>query len=249
MSCALFVQISLLVAAQVGLWLGLPKDEQLINNDPVGEYVAHHRASTAADLALNLTDINGLSTSPTDDPARLWALQLELLALAEDLFGPRDPLLQLLPPQFYGDIPIIGFTLDQTGAFAQLSLNGQYYWPTVVYELAHETVHLLDPVVGNANNLEEGVAVAFSLHIQHLYGLSIQVPSMPSYVYALTLVGKLPGDILSAAGRIRREVGRLSDVAPDDLIRLFPALDARIANELSCKFNRDAVPSDSDTSC
>ena len=48
-----------------------------------------------------------------------------------------------------------------------MSDNGRFYWPTVVYELAHETVHLLNPVfLGEANYLEEGVAVAFSLHGQ-----------------------------------------------------------------------------------
>ena len=113
--------------------------------------------------------------------------------------------------------------------------------------MAHETVHLLDPVVGNANNLEEGVAVAFSLHAQTLYGVDVQVPSIPSYVYALTLVDKLPGDILSDAALIRRELGPLIHVTPDGLRGLFPNLDAHLANELTHKFKRDAVPPDSDT--
>ena len=57
------------------------------------------------------------------------------------------------------------------GAFAELSRASECYWPTVVFEMAHETVHLLNPVPGNANNLEEGVAVAFSLRVQPSYGI------------------------------------------------------------------------------
>ena len=103
-------------------------------------------------------------------------------------------------------------------------------------------------VVGMANNLEEGVAVAFSLHVQHLYGVNIQVPSMPSYVYAFKLVNSLSGGAIESARRIRRELGPFSNVTPKDLVTLFPCVDAKLANNLTLKFNRDAVPSNLGTS-
>ena len=168
------------------------------------------------------------------------------LGHCRSLFGPRDCSYKLWDqPQFYEQGPNIRFSIDQDGVWVELSYNGRKYWPTVLYEMAHETVHLLDPVVGSATYLEEGVAVAFSIQVQHLYGVKVQVPSMPSYAHALKLVGKLPGNALSAAARIRREVGRFSNVSAEDLLALYPHLDAKLAMELTRKFDRDAVPSNS----
>ena len=205
-------------------------------------------ASTATQITINITDISKLSTAPIDDPVRVWALQLELMAIAEALFGPRDVSYQLYQPQFYEWGPNVRFTYDGSGVYSELSNNGRRFWPTVLFEMAHETVHLLNPgILGTANYLEEGVAVAFSLHAQTLYGVDVHVPSIPSYIYALELVDMLPGDILSDAALIRREVGRFSKVTPEDLLGLYPELDSHLAVELTSKFDRDAVPSGSYT--
>ncbi len=159
--------------------------------------------------------------------------------MAEFLYGLRDQSFRVFHPQFCENGPNIRIEYVPRGAYAQLSYNGRFYWPTVVYELAHETVHLLNPVErGEANNLEEGVAVAFSLHAQKSFGVNIQGPSMPSYTCALSLIEALPNDPLQSAGRIRREVGRFSDVSADDLVGLFPELDVGVANRLSNKFKR-----------
>ena len=121
-------------------------------------------------------------TNPKDDPKALWSLQLELLALAEFHLGPRDASKKIYPPQFGADYPQVRLTPNEDGAFAKLSRNGEQYWPTAVYELAHETTHLLNPVkLGEASNLEEGVAVAFSIKAQHSYGIRpVQVPTPES---------------------------------------------------------------------
>ena len=249
MNCILIAKIAIILAAQAGLFWGLSKDANRINEDPSGDNIPGFPASTDKQLSQNVMDINRLSTAPIDDPSSLWALQLELLAMAEALFGPRYPSYQLYQPQFYEEGPNLRFGLDQQGVWAEISCNGRFYWPTVVYELALETVHLLNPgLLGTANNLEEGVAVAFSLHAQTQYGVDVQVPAIPSYVYAVRLVDKLPGDILSDAALIRRELGQLRKVTPQDSRRLFPGLDARIAHELTRKFIRDADPTNSGNS-
>ena len=104
--------------------------------------------------------------------------------------------------------------------------------------MAHETVHLLNPIPGNANYLEEGVAVAFSLGVQQLYGVSVQT-SMKSYLYALQLVVMLPGGPFEAGKRVRDRVGALSDATVEVLEELFPSIDEAVLSKLAEEFVRD----------
>ena len=180
------------------------------------------------------------ATQPVNDPAGLWALQLELLAMAESLLGPRDASKKIYQPQFTGKGPQLRNTPDLNGAYVELSRNGQRYWPTAVFEMSHETVHLLNPIPGNTNNLEEGVAVVFSLYVQPSYGISIPV-AMPSYLYARRLVQALPGNPLAAAARVRRQVASLSAATPQSLAELFPEVDGGVLDNLASGFVRGAV--------
>ena len=179
-------------------------------------------------------------SDPREDPSSLWALQLDLLAKAESSLGMRDTTKKIYQPQFTDDGPLIRNTPTLDGAFAELSRNGESYWPTVVFELAHETVHLLDPIPGNTNNLEEGVAVAFSIGVQPAYGVKFQQPTMKSYIDVLQLVCALPGGPLVAGRRVRERVDRLSDATEQDLRTLFPRIDEEVLNKLAARFVRDA---------
>ena len=176
-------------------------------------------------------------TKPRDDPETLWALQVELLSMAEPLLGHRDMSKKVLPARFAHDGPRIRHTPNLDGAFVVMSRAGGGYWPTVIFEMAHETVHLLNPVVGNTNNLEEGVAVAFSLHVQPLYNVNIK-PSIPSYLHAFRLTCKLPGGPLQSAKRIRDHIGALSEVTAQDLQKLFPSVDTVDCLTLAEQFSR-----------
>ena len=88
--------------------------------------------------------------------------------------------------------PRIRNTPSLDGAFVELSRATERSWSLAVFEMAHETVHLLNPIPGNTNNLEEGIAVAFSIHVQPLYGISVR-PSSDSYVHVFQLASLLPG--------------------------------------------------------
>ena len=179
-------------------------------------------------------------TKPLDDPEAMWALQVHLLSTAESILGRRDLSKKIYQPQFSADGPCIRNTPILDGAFTELSRAGECYWPTVVFEMAHETVHLLDPVPGGTNNLEEGVAVAFSLHVQPSFGVCIQ-PSIPSYLHAFQLAQILPGGPLRAARRVREEFGMLNDITLQDLHDLFPSVDEAVLGILARRFERDAV--------
>ena len=183
-------------------------------------------------------------TDPINDPASMWNLQLKLLDMAQALLGSRCQSFKICQPEFGNGGPIVLPSPANDAAWrAVLSLNGRGYWPTVVYELAHETIHLLDPVKNSeVNYLEEGVAVAFSIHAQECFGLKVWKPS-PSverdirYHLAFGLVQALPEGALESAKRVRQKVGRLSDATADDLRDLYDGLEPSIAEKLASKFN------------
>lgn len=177
-------------------------------------------------------------TNPRDDPASLWALQQELLMRAEFALGPRDASKTICRPWFVDDGPHIRNSPNLDAVWVEMSRNGETYWPTVIYEIAHETVHLLNPISGNANYLEEGVAVAFSLAIQPLYGIC-NPTRMKSYQFALGLVGVLPNGPLEVGRLVRERVGALSAATVHDLEDLFPSVDRTILGKLVEEFERD----------
>ena len=162
---------------------------------------------------------------PEDDPQALWRLQNELLILAESLLGPRDSAKKIYQPNFDSDGPHIRNTPNLDGAFAELSPNAAGYWPTVVYEMGHETVHLLNPDLSGANFLEEGMAVEFSLRAMEYYSLPIQQIRDKSYAEALGLVRQLSPNVFAAGKLIRKTIGRLRDADAEVLQRLFPESD------------------------
>ena len=159
---------------------------------------------------------------------------------AESILGPRDSSKKLYQPQFIDGVPHIFNTKNPDGVIVRLSRNGECYWPTVVFEMAHETVHLLNPIPGNANYLEEGVAVTFSLSVQPLYGINVPVPpSETLYILALQLVAILPDGPLEAGRRVRERVGALSAVTMRDLEELFPSVDRAVLSKMAEEFVRD----------
>ena len=174
-------------------------------------------------------------TKPRDDPHALWSLQVELMSMAQSLLGHRDTSKQVYQPQFTDNGPCIRNTPNLDGAFAELSQSAGSSWPLAVFQMAHETVHLLNPVPGGTNNLEEGVAVAFSLQVQPSYGISVQI-SDPCYEHVLQLASMLPGGPLKAARHLRDCVGALSKVTTQDIEDLFPNIDRVVSSKLAEPF-------------
>lgn len=173
---------------------------------------------------------------PQDAPAALWDLQHELLALAEHLLGPRDRSKQIYPPDFHPDGPFLRNTPDNDGAFVQLSQNAAGYWPATIYEMAHETVHLLNPVAGGTNFLEEGIATAFSMYAVQTSGHPQNKIKIEAYADAMALVQSLPPDAFTAARMVRETVGALSAATLNDLANMFPYVERSILCRLSQPF-------------
>ena len=179
------------------------------------------------------------ASPPREHPSDLWTVQLHLLRLAEKSLGPRDASKRIYQPVFHDDGPRIRNTPNLDGAFAELSRNSEAYWPTAIYELAHETVHLLNPKSGVGNWLSEGVAVAFSIYAQRCFSLEPQCIGMQSYRRALELVSELSGGPLEAGRSIRNACGALSSSTKGILEELFPDIAPELLAELTETFVRD----------
>ena len=179
------------------------------------------------------------ASSPGQDPSALWSVQLQLLRLAEDTLGPRDASKTIYQPVFTYHDPNIRNTPYLDGAFAELSRRAEPYWPTLINELAHETVHLLNPKPGDGTWLSEGIAVAFSNYAQRQFKLEPQCVNMASYRRSLELVSELPLDPLAAGRCIREACGSLDNATRSLLETLFPSVDSETLTELCKPFERD----------
>ena len=179
------------------------------------------------------------SATPADeDEKELWALQTFLLTQAEGFFGVKNANKKIYHPTFEGDKPNIVNTPNLDGSFASLSQNARKFWPTTLYELAHETVHLLDPVVGCTNYLEEGFSVLFSIDMSKTYTEHPQAPTDPIYIEALALVTQLSNTPYDAAKMIRNKFGSLGAAEVDGLHGLFPTAQLTLIKKLcsACNF-------------
>lgn len=173
---------------------------------------------------------------PENDPAALWWLQGVLMNWAEQLVGKRNQSKKIYQPAFHENGPHIRNSPSLDGAFVELSCRAKEYWPTTVYEMAHETIHLLDPMAGYTNWLEEGVAVEFSIYAQQMFRLPcIQSPKSGPYREALEMVRSLPDGAFSSAYRIRKALGSLGAVSFEQLCALFPTHDPQSLRRLSEK--------------
>lgn len=170
---------------------------------------------------------------PKDEPVRVALMQEALLSVAEDLFGPRDKAIKIGKAEYHERGPYIQWSADKKSVWTRLSQNASGYWPTAVYESAHEVVHMLNPVVGNANYLEEGFAVAFQHHVAPAFsGVMIKV-GLQSYLEAEVLVKKLHKDVFHAGKLIREHVGAFSKVTATNLATIFPDADRTLLAKLA----------------
>ena len=176
------------------------------------------------------------ASSPGEDPIALWTVQLLLLRIAENTLGPRDASKTIYQPVFADDGPYIRNTPNLDGAFAELSRSAEANWPTAVHELAHETVHLLNPKPGVGNWVSEGIAVAFSVYAQLHFKLEPQRINMQSYSRSLKLVSELPYGPLVAGRSIREDCGALNSATPGILETLFPSVDPQLLTQLCHPF-------------
>ena len=179
-------------------------------------------------------------TAETDSDA-LWKLQEFLLLQCEGKLGEKAWNKKVYHPIFKGNRPHIINDKRGDGAFAALSESAKSYWPTTLYELAHETVHLLNPVVDYTNFLEEGFAVYFAEEMSEIFTPHPMTSKNEGfgayYVRALELVLQLPDPIYDSGKLIRQRFGSLGAVQSDQLSFLFPQLNEKAVSQLTQECN------------
>ena len=163
----------------------------------------------------------------------------EMLCLAEERFGPRDPTYTLLGFEFGGDIPGLWFPGNRRHIVIQLIPKCATDTIGACYELSHECVHLLAPTGGrDANNLEEGLATHFAhwYLVEHLK--TDRLCTIPSYNAARSAVEKLLAIDATIIRRLRDRQPALHLLQPEELIAAVPTLPPDLAAELCEGFIR-----------
>lgn len=131
-----------------------------------------------------------------------------------------------------------GCEVQGNNATLYVGPNATKYEPTLVANLAHESVHLLEATTGRASRLEEGFAVDYELLvIGRLYGpqevqhFEKYLPS--SYIRAREDYRKLLALDPSTAIRIRQTFGKLTGPTCTDLRSVVPTLSRWLAYRLA----------------
>lgn len=163
------------------------------------------------------------TAKPMEDRVHVWTLQKLILSEAEIRFGPMNPAKKLFRPKFVENGPHVINTPSFDGGFAGLSMNAARYWPAFVWELSHETVHLLDPDVAGVPYLEEGFCEFFAIEMATpIKGVPSSRPN--AYVEAEHLVRSTFNSPYDAARQIRERFGRLRDATIQGMCDLFPEI-------------------------
>lgn len=165
----------------------------------------------------------------------------EMLQIAEELFGKRDLCYTPLGIEFYGEIPMVWYPGNCKHIAIRLTMNAAYDCRRSLYQLAHETVHLLSPTGGrNSIYFEEGVATWFSNYYLERIGLPAMSPSVDSYQRVLNLVESYLHKDPFLVKRIRDKQPSFHKMTKKDIRPEFPGLSEKQLKFLVTKFQREA---------
>jgi hypothetical protein len=169
-----------------------------------------------------------------------------MLREVETLFGPRDTSYTILGIEFSGSIPQIWFPGNCRHIAIQLGEPTMMDPVRARYQLAHETVHLLDPVVvGGVSVFEEGLATYYQLEYIHREAPKYSTGD-PKYDAACQLATKVIAGGTDGVRALRAGGKKLSMFATSDLTAICPGLTAGEATTLRrrkyIKVSFDQVP-------
>jgi hypothetical protein len=192
-------------------------------------------------------DCNAMAEVPVHNDA-LPSLTRQLglfLEEAEALFGPRDRSFMLLGIEFTdGPNRLVYPNTRHDQIIIQLSNESRDHRDQALFQLAHETVHVLSPVdVGTTTALEEGLATYFSLTAPNFAdptyaqrGEATLTGKFQAYRDALNDVRALLSVDRKVIGRIRRANRLFASITAKRLRKAAPHCSTEVANRLTRTF-------------
>jgi hypothetical protein len=157
---------------------------------------------------------------------------VELIALAQGLFGPMSSDWEYRGVAFYDHPPHLNYSPDSGTVQIWLSLRALGDVFQRDFQLAHEVCHLLYPSVAvdhpvepKTNLVNEGISTYFSVIAVNLYhgedamevALQSLQSSSPRYYFAFLQVSSLLGKDRDAVKKIRRVQPMVNDLTFDDI--------------------------------
>ena len=168
----------------------------------------------------------------------------EMLHMAEELFGPRDPSHTILGIEFVSDNPKIWYPGGRQHIIIQLNYSAATDVAEAYYQMAHEAVHLLAPTGGSySTNLEEGIACYFADY--YMTAKKIDRPKWAeyrprNYMCALEAITPLIDEDIYCVRRLREHQPSFRYMTQEDIIKVFPNLKPEVVNFLIAEFETDS---------
>ena len=167
----------------------------------------------------------------------------DMLHMAEELFGPRDPSYTILGIEFVSEDPKIWYPSGGQHIIIQLNCSAAKDRSEAYYQMAHETVHLLAPTGGShATNFEEGIACYFADY--YMTAKKIDRPKwaeyrLRSYICALEAVTSLLKKDIYCVRKLREHHPSFQDITKEEISKEFPKLASEDVDFLMSPFERD----------
>jgi len=162
----------------------------------------------------------------------------DALHLAEQLYGDRDKSYTILGVEFVlADRPQIWYPGNRKFIVIQLTASSLTNEFQALYQLSHETIHLLSPLgMKSANVLEEGLATYFSeLYLARL-GQPNWKPTIKEYQDAVDLtkaILAIDNDIIKKVRELERTISKLT---PEHFLQINSDIPVDLLNKLCDKF-------------
>lgn len=161
----------------------------------------------------------------------------QILEMAEERFGPRDKSYTILGFEFRAGLPQIWFPGTGKTVIVQLDSSSMNDPNLPLFQMAHESVHLLTPVLPDkASVLEEGLATYFSKEYMAAHIGGVWLTGDQKYDRAEVLARKLLLLNADAIIALRELVPIISDATAQDILEICPGLSPHLAEQLAVTF-------------
>jgi hypothetical protein len=160
-----------------------------------------------------------------------------MLEMAELRFGPRDRSYTILGFEFRAGLPLIWFPGNGKNVIVQLDSASMNDQNLPLFQMAHECVHLLTPVLSaNTSVLEEGLATYFSKEYMAAHIGGVWFTGDQKHAHAEILARKLLLLNADAIKALRERVPKISQATAQDILKICPNLPPHLAEQLVVSF-------------